>query len=64
MPKYRAYVTATKYRAFEFEADDDVLAWDHMETLLSNYSNDHDRFLAMAEESGPDEMFIDELEEI
>jgi hypothetical protein len=64
MPKYRAYVVATKYRAFEFEADNDDLAWDHMDTLQHNYRNDHDGFLALAEESGPDEINIDEIEEI
>lgn len=64
MAKYRAYVTATQYRAFEFEADDADLAWDHMETLVSNYRNEIDRFLTMAEESGPDELFIEDVEEI
>lgn len=64
MPKYRAYVTSRKYRAFEFEADDDVLAWDHMEQLVGNYQNDIERFLDLADESGPDELDIDEIEEI
>jgi len=64
MPKYRAYITQNRYRAFEFEADDDELAWDHMETLIHNYYNEPDRLIDMAEESGPDEIHIDEIEEI
>jgi hypothetical protein len=64
MPKYRAYVTAMQYRAFEFEAEDEVLAWDHMETLLHNYQNNIDSFLSMAVESGPDELILDDIGEI
>jgi hypothetical protein len=61
MPKYRANLTFSMYRAFEFEADDDVLAWDHIEHLVGH------RGLSLineADESGPDEIFIDEVEEI
>lgn len=61
MPKYRASLTFSMYRAFEFEADDDVLAWDHIEHLVAH------RGLSLineAEESGPDDIFIDEVEEI
>lgn len=64
MPNYRAYMVLTKYRAFEFEADDDELAYDHMETLIDNYRFNHDGLMAMATESGPDELFLDEIEEI
>ena len=64
MPNYRAYVTVNQYRAFEFEADNDELAWDHMDTLLSNYQGEIPRFLALADESGPDEMTLDDVQEI
>lgn len=61
MAKYRAYLTFTQYRAFEFEADDDELAYDHIEHLIG-----HRKFelLDEADESGPDEIFIDEIQEI
>ncbi len=61
MPKYRANLTFSMYRAFEFEADDDVLAWDHIEHLVGH------RGLSLineADESGPDDIFIDEVVEI
>lgn len=64
MPKYRAYVVCNKYRAFEFEADDEILAEDHIEQLLRDYQFKHDRFLAMADESGPDELVLDGIVEI
>ena len=64
MPKYRAYITQQRFRAFEFEADNDDLAWDHMETLIHNYSNEPDRLIDMATESGPDNINLDEIEEI
>ena len=60
MPNYRAYIVQTRYRAFEFEADDEGLAWDHMETLMSNYG---DRIMSLADESGPDEITLDDIEE-
>jgi hypothetical protein len=61
MSKYRAYLTFTQYRAFEFEADDDDLAYDHIDHLI-----DHRGFLLLteADESGPDEIYINEIEEI
>jgi hypothetical protein len=61
MSKYRAYLTFTQYRAFEFEADDDDLAYDHIDHLI-----DHRGFalLTEADESGPDEIYINEIEEI
>lgn len=61
MPNYRAYMTFTQYRAFEFEADDLELAWDHVEHLIG-----HRKFALLDEatESGPDEIFLDEVEEI
>lgn len=65
MPQYRAYITARQYRAFEFEADNDELAWDHIEKLVGDHQHGGiDRFLAMADESGPDELYIDQVEEI
>jgi len=61
MPKYRAYVQFVQYRAFEFEADDDDLAFDHIDHMIG-----HRKFALLdeADESGPDEIFIDEVEEI
>lgn len=64
MPKYVGYVTSYRYRSFEFEADDDVLAWDHMEQLVNDYQRDPEAFLAMADESGPDELVLDDVVEI
>lgn len=61
MPKYRASVTFTQYRAFEFEADDEVLAWDHAEHLIGHRKFD---LLNEADESGPDEIWIDDVSEI
>lgn len=61
MPNYRALLTFTQYRAFEFEADDDELAYDHVEHLIG-----HRKFALLdeADESGPDEIFIDDIQEI
>lgn len=64
MPKYRAYITSHRYRAFEFEADDETLAWDHMDQLINDYQSKAEMFLAMADESGPDELVLDDVEEI
>lgn len=64
MPKYVGYVTSTRYRSFEFEADDEVLAWDHFEQLVDNYQRNPENFLAMATESGPDELIVDDVVEL
>jgi hypothetical protein len=64
MPKYRAFIIANKYRAFDFEADDEILAYDHIEQLIHDHQFKHDVFLAMADESGPDELVLDAIEEI
>jgi hypothetical protein len=64
MPKYRAFIIANKYRAFEYEADDEILAQDHIEQLIYDYQFKQDRFLAMADESGPDELVLDGIVEI
>lgn len=64
MPQYRAYVTAIQYRAFEFEADDEVMAYDHIEKLIGDYQNSIDRFLTLADELGPDELTLDSIVEI
>lgn len=62
MPKYRAYVTVRQYRAFDFEADDDQLAFDHIDYLT--YDRGAAYVLNEWQESGPDDFFIDEIEEI
>lgn len=61
MPKYRAYLTFNQYRAFEFEADDEALAEDHIEHLIG-----HRKFALLdeADESGPDDILLDSIEEI
>jgi hypothetical protein len=64
MPNYRAYVVSNRYRAFEFEADNDELAYDHIEKLINDYQFKQEAFLAMSDESGPDELTLDEIEEI
>lgn len=64
MPKYVGYLTQSRYRAFEFEADDEVLAWDHFEQLIDNYRHNPEILMNMAEESGPDELHADDVVEI
>lgn len=64
MPKYIGYVTQSRYRAFEFEADDEVLAWDHFEQLVNDHQHNHEGFISMADESGPDELTVDDVVEI
>jgi hypothetical protein len=61
MSKYRAYLVFTQYRSFEFEADDEILAEDHIEHLIG-----HRRFALLdeADESGPDDIMLDAIEEI
>lgn len=59
MPKYTGYVTVAQYRSFEFEADDEELAWDHMETLLLNH--DEDYILNHWDESGETQVLLDDV---
>jgi hypothetical protein len=61
MSKYRAYLVFTQYRSFEFEAADEILAEDHIEHLIG-----HRRFALLdeADESGPDDIMLDTIEEI
>lgn len=61
MPKYVGYITISKYRSFEFEADDADLAWDHLDTLVSNYG---ERLEEMWDESGEDQIFCDDVVEV
>ncbi len=61
MPKYRGYITFNQYRAFEFEADDEELAFDHLEHLIGHRKFD---LLDEADESGPDEIYIEGIDEI
>lgn len=61
MPNYRAYITFNQYRSFEFEADDEVLAYDHIEHVIGHRKFD---LLNEADESGPDEIILDSVEEI
>jgi hypothetical protein len=62
MSKYRAYLTINQYRAFEFEADDIDLAFDHMEHLIDHRGLSF--IINEATESGPDDIYIEEIEEI
>jgi hypothetical protein len=39
MPKYRAKIQLTTYADFEFDADNDSLAFDHMERLMEDYND-------------------------
>jgi hypothetical protein len=64
MPKYVGYVTQSRYRSFEFEADDEILAWDHFEQLVSDYQRNPEDFMGMATESGPDLLTVDDVVEI
>lgn len=62
MPKYRAYAVVRFYREFEFEADDDDLAFDHADKLV--YDGGASYVLNEWDESGPDDVEIDEVREI
>lgn len=62
MPNYRGFVRLSSYRVFEFEADNDDLAWDHLEHLTENLS--FGRIANEWEESGPDEISIEDVKEI
>ena len=62
MANYRAYVTVKQYRSFEFEADNDELAFDHIEKLT--WDNGPSYVLSQWDESGPDDIWIDEIEEL
>lgn len=62
MPKYRAYVTLAQYRSFEFEAEDEELAWDHADTLILNVG--YDRIEREWEESGQTVVLLDDIGEI
>lgn len=64
MPNYRAYIVQTRYRAFEFEADDEILAHDHIDKLVRDYYNNQEAFMDMADESGPDDFEVNDVEEI
>jgi hypothetical protein len=64
MPKYVGYLTQSRYRSFEFEADDEVLAWDHFEKLVDDYRRDPETLMTMATESGPDELILDDVVEL
>ena len=61
MPKYIGYATVMQYRSFEFEADDDDLAYDHFEMLLDHKG---ERILDEWEESGMTEVVIDQINEV
>lgn len=61
MPKYIGYATVRMYRSFEFEADDDDLAYDHFDMLIDHKGI---RILDEWQESGPDDVFIDMIDEV
>ena len=62
MPKYRMYVSFTQYRSFDFEADNEDLAWDHAEQLLEG--SYPPSVLLKWEESGPEELQVEEVCEL
>lgn len=55
MAKYKGYATIRMYREFEFEADDDDLAWDHFEKLCQ------DGDVLDWVESGPDDVYPEDV---
>lgn len=61
MPSYIGYVTISQYRSFEFEADDEELAWDHMDTLILNHN--YDSILSEWDESGEPQILLDDIGE-
>lgn len=62
MPKYIGYVSLSQYRSFEFEAEDEELAWDHMDTLILN--SDYDSILNEWDESGEPQILLDDIGEV
>ena len=60
MANYKAYVVVRMYREFDFEADDDDLAWDHIEKLT--YDGGPSYVMSQWEESGPDDIYIESVD--
>lgn len=62
MPKYKGFAVVRFYREFVFEADDEELAWDHLDKLT--YEGGASYVLNEWDESGPDDVYLEEVREL
>lgn len=62
MPKYKGYATVRFYREFEFEAEDEELAWDHLEHLADHRGPSY--IINEWTESGPDDVYLEGIDEL